>query len=52
MTDEITLKWGTLKSWDIKTPENLKLLQEYFDLGASLGAASQKRHFSTKTNHL
>jgi hypothetical protein len=39
--DSITLKWGTLKAWDIKTPAALKLLKKWASLGSSLSAAMQ-----------
>jgi hypothetical protein len=39
--NSLTLKWGTLKAWDFKSEKGKALLQEYFDIGASAGAASQ-----------
>ena len=38
----ITLKWGTLKGWDIVTPRGLELLQKYYDLGTTFSAAMQR----------
>lgn len=37
----ITLKWGTLKSWNIKSDEGIALLQKYGELGYSESAAMQ-----------
>ena len=41
-TESLTLKWGTLKGWDLKHPASLALLQRYIDLGASMSAAMQR----------
>lgn len=39
----ITLKWGTLKSWNVEGNEKaIKLLREYLDIGASASAMTQK----------
>lgn len=40
--DSLSLKWGTLKSWDIHSEKGLALLKRYVEIGASLGAAQQK----------
>lgn len=41
--NELTLKWGTLKSWDFSNSEEGKrLLQEYHELGFSMSAMAQK----------
>lgn len=40
--DYILLKWGTLKSWDLKSDRALELLKEYNSLGSSASAMSQK----------
>lgn len=37
----LTLKWGTLKSWNLHSKKALELLQEYSALGMSMGAAQQ-----------
>ncbi len=42
MKDRISLKWGTLKSWNIVTPKVLELLREYSEIGASFSAMMQK----------
>jgi hypothetical protein len=39
--DSITLKWGTLKAWNIHTPKAVKILNKWASLGYSLGAATQ-----------
>lgn len=39
--DYITLKWGTLKSWNINSEEGKLLLEKYFEIGASMSAAMQ-----------
>ncbi len=39
----LTLKWGTLKSWNSNgDKEFMKLLRKYSKLGMSLGAAQQR----------
>ena len=40
--DYLTLKWGTLKDWYFTREKGKKLLQEYFDIGASMSAMAQK----------
>lgn len=40
--DRITLKWGTLKGWNIESKKGKKLLDEYHKLGASMSVAMQK----------
>lgn len=40
--DELCLKWGTIKGWDIKSEAALIAGQKYFDAGPqSMGAMSQ-----------
>lgn len=39
--NELTLKWGTLKSWHFDSHEGRKLLREYSSLGSSFGAMQQ-----------
>ena len=39
----ITLKWGTLKSWDLTNSEKgMELIKEYCQIGASLSVMMQK----------
>lgn len=40
--DSLTLKWGTLKSWDIHSDTGLALLKRYCELGASMSAMAQR----------
>lgn len=42
MPNIITLKWGTLKSWEWESDEFKKLLEEYESIGASYSVAMQK----------
>ena len=44
----ISLKWGTLKAWDLKSDEEIKLLKEYNSLGSSMSCAMQKDTFRQK----
>lgn len=39
--DSLTLKWGTLKSWDFHSEKAKKLLKEYADIGMEEGAMQQ-----------
>jgi len=39
--DMITLKWGTLKAWKIKTEKAKELLKKYVELGVSFSAMQQ-----------
>jgi hypothetical protein len=39
--DSLSLKWGTLKSWDINSENGKALLQRYVEIGSSLSAALQ-----------
>ena len=42
-TNYLTLKWGTLKSWDFNNSEKGKeLLTEYHEIGSSLSAMAQR----------
>jgi hypothetical protein len=41
-TDTLTLKWGTLKSWDIQTETGRALLKRWAELGASMSAMAQR----------
>jgi len=41
-TNYLTLKWGTLKSWDFtNSKKGKKLLKEYHKIGASFSAMTQ-----------
>lgn len=39
--DYITLKWGTLKSWNLTSDHGRELLKQYVELGSSLSAMAQ-----------
>ena len=42
-TNYLTLKWGTLKSWDFNNSEKGKeLLKEYHEIGSSFSAMAQR----------
>lgn len=40
--DSLTLKWGTLKSWDIRSEAGRALLRRYADIGSSLSGMMQR----------
>jgi hypothetical protein len=40
--DYVTLKWGTLKSWNIQNPETWAIMEKYFELGTSMSAMAQR----------
>jgi hypothetical protein len=40
--DSLSLKWGTLKSWDIHSETGKALLKRYFEIGASGSAMAQR----------
>ena len=39
--DHITLKWGTLKAWNLTSEKGKELFKKYCDIGVSMGAATQ-----------
>ena len=39
--DYLTLKWGTLKAWNLTSDKGVELLKLYFELGSSPGAMTQ-----------
>ena len=39
--DHLTLKWGTLKSWNLNSEKGKELLRKYHALGSSAGAMTQ-----------
>lgn len=41
-TGELTLKWGTLKGWNLTSVQGMRLLREYFKIGACMSCAMQK----------
>lgn len=40
-TESLSLKWGTLKGWDLKRDESIAILNRYAELGMSFGAMQQ-----------
>lgn len=40
--DALSLKWGTLKSWNIHSDTGKALLKRYYEIGSSLGAMQQR----------
>lgn len=42
MSEHLSLKWGTLKSWHIKSEAGQAALKRYFDEGVSMSAAMQR----------
>lgn len=40
--DHITLKWGTLKSWELTSEKGGELLKRYRKLGSSMSAMLQR----------
>lgn len=42
MTNTLTLKWGTLKSWQFDSKKGQKLLKEYCKIGASASVMTQR----------
>ncbi len=41
-TESLSLKWGSIKSWNFKQPKLMELLQKYYDLGVCISAALQE----------
>lgn len=41
MSEHLTLKWGTLKGWDLKTDASKAAAQRYAEFGMAAGAMSQ-----------
>lgn len=39
--DHLSLKWGTLKAWNLSSEKGLELLRKYHALGSSAGAMMQ-----------
>lgn len=40
--DSLSLKWGTLKSWDIHSETGRALLKRYHEIGSSLSGMAQR----------
>ena len=41
-TESLTLKWGSLKAWEIHNPETFELLKKWHELGACVSAIAQR----------
>lgn len=41
-TGHVTLKWGTLKSWNFTSERGIELLTKYSELGSCISAMLQK----------
>jgi hypothetical protein len=41
-TERLTFKWGTLKTWNLKTEKSQGVMKEYIALGASMSAMAQR----------
>ena len=39
--DYISLKWGTLKAWNLHSKKGLELMNKYHELGTSMSAMTQ-----------
>lgn len=42
MTNKISLKWGTVQSWDLESDEAKAALKKWSDYGVSISAGAQK----------
>lgn len=40
--DYITLKWGTLKAWNLNSERGKELMRQYDEIGSCISAACQK----------
>lgn len=40
--NKLTLKWGTIKGWDVKTDEAKAAIQKWVDGGSSMSAMMQR----------
>jgi len=49
MAESLSLKWGTIKSWDLKSEKSLGIMKRYIDLGSSMSAMAQHDSPEQKT---
>ncbi len=42
MTNSLTLKWGTVKAWDVETEEARAAIQKWASYGVSMSAMMQR----------
>lgn len=48
-TESLTLKWGSIKAWDLKTEASLAAMQKYLDAGSvCMSAALQEDNDAQK----
>ena len=40
--ETLTLKWGTLKGWDLDSEKSMAALRKYNDFGTSMSAMAQR----------
>jgi len=50
MTENLTLKWGTLKAWSLQTDKSKEILERYLELRTSFGVMT--RHDSSEQQML
>lgn len=48
MTEELILKWGSLKGWRNLSEKTFAILEEYYSHGVSMSAAMQKNNEAQK----
>ena len=49
MAESLSLKWGTLKAWDLKTEASKAAMRKYYEAGAvSMSAMSQHNNDAQK----
>ena len=41
MSEHLSLKWGTVKAWNLEKPESIALLQRWREGGVSMSAMAQ-----------
>lgn len=42
MAESLSLKWGTLKGWELESDKAKEIMRRYIDIGASYSAMAQK----------
>lgn len=42
MTEELILKWGTVKGWDLDNDASIAALQKWADFGSTMSAMAQR----------
>ena len=49
MAEHLTLKWGTLKGWQLESEKSRGIMQQYINLGSSMSAMAQRDTPEQKT---